>query len=104
VSDIFLGRKSSSSALRSENGGLRCRKGDLKENGERLALDRDMRDEGATGRAVPSVDRIKTRTRTASFIMGGSSGFEVASYACELKSEARLQFVVLVSGMILMEK
>jgi hypothetical protein len=79
-------------------------KGDLKESGKGLALDRDMRDEEATGRAVPSVARIKTRTRTASFIMGGSSEFEMASSACEAKSEARLQFVVLVSGMILMEK
>jgi hypothetical protein len=104
VSNIFLGRKSSSSAFRSEAGGLCCRKGDLEENGKSLALDRDMRDEGATGRAVPSVARIKTRTRTASFIIGGSSGFEVASSACEAKSEARLQFVVLVSGMILMER
>jgi hypothetical protein len=104
VSDIFLGRKSSSSAFRSEVGGLCCRKRDIEENGKSLALDRDMRDEGATGRAVPSVARIKTRTRMASFIMGGSSGFEVASYACEVKSEARLQFVILVSSMILIEK
>jgi hypothetical protein len=104
VSDIFLGRRSSSSAFRSEGGGLCCRKRDIEENGKRIALDRDMRDEGATGRAVPSVARIKTRARTASFIMGGSSRFEVTSYACEVKSEARLQFVVLVSGMILMEK